>query len=479
MNDNSWLIRKLRALHANQSGAVAFLVMVGLLISMMMALVIYDTTPVARQKLEVQTAADTAAWSQSAVEARTMNMIAFTNIAKRIIMGQALYYEMLWAAWAIILLIFVALLVGFIIGCIFGGSTCSLATQTGLTIANIGIIMAKEATDLFQFATSIKDRMKEDLDALHKYQVHFQQLTPWWGWGESWRRGLRNGAYVSGWPVPDNFLSSLGSIPGVGNLVTSGLTDELPIELYPDYGELCVRSLLPDLPIHFADYMFQTLLCSDCTTDQPPGGLVPRIALYPAAGAVAMGLYAANCLVEFGSGSGFLSITFGNGYRPFQLKTPSNEAEWYRMTSNLIFAYRPGVDLKESYRRKYGYMSRDYETLDLLYKPDGFYGMARSEISYQNGDPDMWHPSWSTRMRPVALPGEWAAYSGSYRMVSAFNDAVPYLAAGAALGAGVSLLGIPGLGAGTKMGTPDVLDIIKAEVAFDAMTDTYIDGVAR
>lgn len=469
------LLAKLRHLHANQSGAVAFMVLCAILISLMMALVVYDTTPIARQKIEVQTAADTAAWSQSAVEARSLNMIAFANIAKRVIAGQSLFYHMLWVSWAEIFAIVLAALIIAIVACFFGVG-CAFVDKLAITLANVATIMAQEAKDGYTFYNDyIEDRTKEDMEALDKYQNHFKTLTPWWSWGESWRRGLRNGAYVSGWPVPGNALAALNQIPLVGNLVTSGLTDELPIERYDNFKELCLRSIIPDLPIHTADYALMTVMCgSDCTSDKPSGG-IPRAVLYLASGALAAGQYYLTCK----TGGGWLNSRF-DGFEPFQLQEPSNIADWHRMTSNLVFAYRPGTDMSGKFRDKYGYLSPDYETnLSLLYEPDGYMGMARSEVSFQGGNPDMWHPAWSARMRPVALPSEWAAYSGSYRMLSAFNDTVPYLVAGAAFGSALNLLGVGGFGGGTKMGTADPLDLIKAEVAFDAMTDQYIDGVAR
>ena len=51
--------------NANQGGAVALMTMAALLIIMMMAWVVYDSGDAARDALDVQAAADTAAWSQS------------------------------------------------------------------------------------------------------------------------------------------------------------------------------------------------------------------------------------------------------------------------------------------------------------------------------------------------------------------------------------------------------------------------------
>lgn len=462
-----WVIQKLRALHANQSGAVAMAVLFAVMISLMMALVIFDATPATRSKLDVQAAADTAAWSQSSVEARTMNMLAFANVGKRIIAGQALFYEMLWAAWIAILAITVAALVIAIIACFFGVG-CAFVTVLTNTLINIITVMAQEATDLASFVGEILPRSRDDMVAIDNYQTYFIALTPWWSWGEGWRRGLRNGAYVSGWPVPDNVMPDF-SLPMVGSLTSTGLVDALPVERYPNMGELCIRSLFPDLVAHAADYAASILLCgNDCIQDNPSGQTIPRIVLHAAAGLMAMGLYAANCVAA----GGFMNTTFTDErHRPFQLSEPPNAESWYLWTSNMVFSYRPGVDTFGERRDKYGFIDRDYETWDWLYHTNGYFGVARSEYTFQDGDPDMWHTSWSTRMRPVALPGEWAAYGGSVRMLTAFNDTVPYLGVSALIG------GL--LDGATNLGTPDPLDIIKAEVAFDSMTPTYVEGLAR
>ena len=49
----------------------------------MLTFVIYDTGMVARDKMKVQAAADAAAISQASVKARSMNMLAYSNVAKR------------------------------------------------------------------------------------------------------------------------------------------------------------------------------------------------------------------------------------------------------------------------------------------------------------------------------------------------------------------------------------------------------------
>lgn len=467
---------RLASLHSNQSGAIALLVLAAVMICMMLALVIYDTTPAARQKLEVQGAADVAAYSQSAIEARSMNMIAFANIGKRIVVGQTLFYESLWFAFGELLLLTVAAAIVACIAAFFtGGALAKLCEFLVNTAIEIGLMMADEAQDLASFLSRIKDYAKEDVEAFDKYQVYFDKLTPWWSWSEQYIRGMRNGAVATaGWPVPRNALSILPSVPGIGNL-GSGLEDELPIERDDDWGELCVRSFAPDLIAHEIDYALQIATCgNDCLKEKNPLAFKgTRAVVYVIVGLLAAANYGAICLGEKAGVPNFVTWTFGTDHYPFQLKDPGDEAKWLRSTSNLIFAYRPGRDFSTDFRRKYGFLSPDYNSsLDVLYEADGFLGMARSEISFQtpDEDPDLWHTSWTARMRPVALPGEWAGY-GSMRMVSAFHDAVPYLAGTSALGGIIE--------GAVNMGTPEPADLLKAEMAFDSMNNDFIDGVAR
>ena len=477
-------MRTLRRLHANQNGAVAFMVLCAIMIALMMGLVVYDSIPAARQKMEVQTAADTAVWSQSAVDARTMNMLAFSNVSKRVLLGQTLYYKVLWDAWFILLAIMIAILIIMVVLCFFGVG-CAFLDKVIATLATMAQIMIAEAPDAGRFgylshSGGIFDRLEEDLKALDTYQKHFVALNPWWGWGESWRRGLRNGALVSGWPVPDNLMGEVAGlidIPQITEILSTQIEDNLPVEKYENYNEACKESLVPDAPIYFVESLLLTLACNDCNPSG--GGGLPSQALHAITNAIAIGLYFLDCSV----GGTHLNSHFSTDYAPYQLKELSG-AEWYLNTSNMVFAYRPGEDFSGVRRDKYAYMSKDYVTnLDFLYDADGFFGLARSEFAYQDGDPNLWHAQWGARMRPVALPGEWEAYSGDWRMAGAFNDTVPYLAGSAVLFAAIqALAGTNGtFGMGTKMGEIDVTfsDLFRAEVAFESMIDSRMDGIAR
>ena len=275
-------------------------------------------------------------------------------------------------------------------------------------------------------------------------------------------------------------LAGVVDIPMITEVLTTGIEDNLPVEKYENYNVACKESLVPDAPIYFVESLLLTLACSDCNPDS--GGGLPAEALHAITNAIAIGLYFLDC-----NGNTHLNNHFSTDYAPYQLKGLSG-AEWFLNSSNMVFAYRPGEDFSGERREKYAYMHKDYVTnLDFLYDSDGFFGIARSEFTYQDGDPNMWHAHWGSRMRPVALPGEWEAYgpgpNGDWRMAGAFNDTVPYLAGSALLFAAIDALdGENGtFGMGTKMGEIDLTggtlnDLFRAEVAFESMIDTRMDG---
>jgi len=135
--------------NANQGGAVALMTMAALLIIMMMAWVVYDSGDAARDALDVQAAADTAAWSQSAVEARSMNMIAFANVGKRVTFGMTSFYQSLWLAYAELLIIAAALtVVCWIADVVALGAITSICEKLTEFTIDIGVVMVEEGPDL-------------------------------------------------------------------------------------------------------------------------------------------------------------------------------------------------------------------------------------------------------------------------------------------------------------------------------------------
>jgi hypothetical protein len=91
------ILRRLRArldaLHAQEGGAIMMAALAGTLILFMVSLVLYDAGNVMRTKVNIQVAADTAAYGQASIKARTMNTNAYANVAKRSIVAVAEVYH--------------------------------------------------------------------------------------------------------------------------------------------------------------------------------------------------------------------------------------------------------------------------------------------------------------------------------------------------------------------------------------------------
>ena len=79
--------KRAEKLDRDQNGAVAFLCLIAILILLLVAWTMFDAGLAARDKVRAQTTADTAAYSQAAIKARSMNMLAYSNISKRSIWG--------------------------------------------------------------------------------------------------------------------------------------------------------------------------------------------------------------------------------------------------------------------------------------------------------------------------------------------------------------------------------------------------------
>jgi hypothetical protein len=152
---------------------------------------------------------------------------------------------------------------------------------------------------------------------------------------------------------------------------------------------------------------------------------------------------------------------------------------WQLRASNLTFSYAPNPKRFSDTgdRKKYNYLSPDYTSLP-HYSGGGYYGMARSEISFQDGTPDLWKASWTARMRPVALPGEWSSLGSGVTLVKAWRDVLPYVTAAAAVlslvdGAISGDLDPAGLLAGGAK------DLVNVDSALGGLTDDSVEGLAK
>lgn len=531
---------RLSTMHRDDGGAVALLMMASIMITFMLGLVIFDAGFIAEDKLEVQAAADTASWSQSAVEARAMNMMAFANVGKRITVGIISYYEALWMALAGIALVTLALVaicwIAFVIASIFtlGGASQTLldacSTLTAMFAEQV-YMMVQEGEDLKELASNLMKApngyFQKDAEAFGKYQDYMNQIAPWWSWGEGFMRGFRNGAITTSWPVP-----TAGSGGGGGGLFGGQLgiggsnigADMLPVlkarnadeakdnlcsRIYGNNDEdavseggngLEVSDIATDILVHTSDYVFKTILDDDASEDQVecPSGLCPtfgtitkndRMIYLVLMGLLAIPLTSVACKDNMNTGNqgvlGTLSSIPGvnmivpepfrqNGW-PYMIRDHrsgvTQKPVWLRMSSNLTFAYRRGHDRGDGKYEAFTSWSRHQGNVvdGLTEMTQGVWAVSRSEISFQyaSNQPDLWHPSWVARMRPVSLPGEWQGAGAT--ISQAFGDALPLMARG------VALETIAGTGFGLDM----VADGVRMSLALQAMSNGNMDGVSK
>lgn len=85
-------VAHIRRFDEDEGGAILLACLAGCLIVFMVSLTMYDAGNITREKIKLQTATDSAAYSQAAVKARTMNANAYVNVTKRSIMGIQLTY---------------------------------------------------------------------------------------------------------------------------------------------------------------------------------------------------------------------------------------------------------------------------------------------------------------------------------------------------------------------------------------------------
>lgn len=228
--------RLARRLDRDDQGAITLAALAACLILIMVGLTIWDAGRAARDKIDVQNAADTAAFSQAAIRARSMNMLAFTNVAKRSVVGMHSLYFGMWTAYVL-----------------WWEERCreaqnSFSPEARLDCDRNEWIVESEGGPggdwsafsgnvyrqqgrRFAAANKIIEQMmppsvaggspaggsefayRNEVIALDDYQRYLVEVTPWWAWMESLVRGTRNGAHVTtSFPLP----GPLSSPPGPG-----------------------------------------------------------------------------------------------------------------------------------------------------------------------------------------------------------------------------------------------------------------------
>lgn len=178
---------------------------------------------------------------------------------------------------------------------------------------------------------------------------------------------------------------------------------------------------------------------------------------------------------------------------PWRLRRFHSPGMWQINNSNLVMTYaqRFGVFDEQRDRKKYGFMG-DYQgnslediqrrlhfydvhglpgsatMQELTYQSSGYWGMARSEVYFADDDdpPDLWHPSWSARMRPVSLPREFE--QGQYTMNQIYHDITKSIAVGTVLGVST-----------VNDLTTAIYDLMQNEKVTSAMGPSTVEGVAK
>lgn len=426
--------------HDDESGAIAVLSLAAVIALMMIAWVIFDAHKSVRDKIMLQGAADTAVFSHAAVEARSMNMIAYGNIAKRSIVDiHAMYTGMYlaYAAWIV-----------------KRWSECNPPLRIWPCIdAAINTVMMgiESAMDQRRYSGIpvvvinnggyTKSVYARDIQAIDNYQHYMYHVTPWWGFSEQLARGWRNGAttVVSFPPPPGRITVAFSTIQQAINTLNQFLSffgmqtidlnayhgnDNLPIKKKKYGGLKYMGQLLSfwEHPAFDVEHLLNAYLHKKNSSMGAASGWVFGVGLGLAS---TVGLL--NSARVFGS----------TGY-PYDLDSGGSQAEWLKRTSNLGFAYMHDTSRMNEDRTKFSISNNDYNhTLsvidDVIYRSNGYWTMAKSEIVFQgNSKPTMWHPSWTARMRPVHLPGEFAA--ANHNMFNAYSQVLPYLALTAQIG---------------------------------------------
>lgn len=512
----------------NQSGAVMLLLLAAFLILFMLAMTLFDTGRAAQDKMDVQIAADASAFSHSVVKSRSMNMISYANIIKRMFFSYAVtYVNGLTALVAV--------------SAAHGVACYKLRLKSCKELVeNVMIILTEVVEAFFSLkglglipGMSGDSRVVNELIALERYQQYMFAVTPWWAWVENITRSMDNGAMVTAsWPPPGSGIEQVKSVVtrGVGTVdwaLGSEIMDMLPshtvdIDVLPvtrrDRQTDWADSIGPfrftlgnNYALSAGEYCLawvgsmEQLIVSIQTFLGPSRKLewfnITFVFLQALGGSV--GCLLTNFAWRSAAQGAHLDWKLNSGEF-------TNDNAWLKATSSLTYAYKPraGRTDNESGRSKLRYMGDKYEynRSGLTREVDGTFGVARSELVYKRpfgtgsdnplgsvfnlvgelpllgdrlglqSEPDMWSPRWTARNRPVALPGEklgsatgGTANSGSVGFNTVVNDTVPYLLM-------ASTLGILDPNFSASSGLKDLLYLFQST---RTMTDSSIEGFTK
>lgn len=406
--------RHLGAFHLGQGGAIAFLALAALLVLAMTAFVLNDAGHGSRDKIDVQMAADTAAFSQASVRARSMNMLAFANIGKRTTAGihnvfylQPLMYLIWWANQCSKCCCLPSCFFARCVECL----NCA-----GNIIKLIPIVAIREMIKIMFSKGKLKGIMKE----LGKFQEDLAVYTPYWALGEGMVRGMRNGAHAVGsFPEPKN--TKFGRLPVKdskkkrGSCTLPFLTQgPLPVKL----GFIPATSLLELYANH--NNLKQRSSSKPSIARKGPREVITLLKT--------LGSVAAGCFMLPKEASPYMLTA----------KDDRNADDLFHR-SNFVITYRHSGDMMQR-RRDYDTLIKTRTDLAGLVANQGGFGswsLARSEVFFPKesapkvlGFPKpkisifMFHPGWLGKLRPLTIPGEGAPSSyGNTMMSKGFEEA--------------------------------------------------------
>lgn len=386
----------LARLHHEESGAVVVLCFAALMILFMVALIVYDTGQITRDKLDAQVAADTAAFSQAAVKARSMNAIALGNVGKRTIVGIRNMYSGQYPAY-------MAWLSGRCSRCCCGwfcgcwGACVDCATNFGSLIP----VLAGFERTMYLIGRIVGDKFTTQLSSIDAHQHKLRVFTPYWAASESILRGISNGVdFVGTYPMPDN--RRYGPLPVRRDRagLLSGAAMESCLTPMPFANPVSIGSSL--------EWNENFKVLKRNSTRFAFGIRGPR-------DVVRRRNSAAGCL-------SLASVPFlDRDMRyapPFYLSARSNSGSDLLHRSNMVFTYRVNEDYSGKLRDNYNIVRNEYESAGFNIRPQGgVWSMSRAEIYHTTSDdPEvfqegphqfaMHHPGWIAKLRPIALSGE-------------------------------------------------------------------------
>ncbi len=453
--------RHLQAFHQGQRGAILLLVLAGLMVLVICSLMMFDAGRSAHDKIRLQNATDSAAYSQSVVKARSMNMITYANTAKRMFYSYSFVY---WAGFFNLL---------FSTGRYsrrcrwYRPYPCYRALIGGLQAIGEVINM------LINTIPTLTGRASSEITTLDTFQKYLQGITPWWGYAENLFRGVGNGATITAsWPPPplsgtvaDPVNTVMGVVDQIDGMIGFGIpagtnaTDRLPVqrrESASSHVQYCLE---------YMGSLDQIIVAIDHIRNSDGGTWTPlgissdggRGGVNPSRNFWGQMINPLNCLIT--------SLFFGHdvldwrvddgGFMPSSL----DDNDWAQRTSVITLAYQ-ARDHSGRREAQFREILNDYDET-VLYQTDGNWSLARSEIVFADtlsthalgslpgigrvaggmtsilsdmlagpvvalrGPPHMWSPRWTPRLRPVTRPGE--TLQGNAGLGDIVRDTMPLI----------------------------------------------------